>query len=133
MRYTSRDLRRIRPRASEVRVRIWVSSTRSRILNGSASTRSNSCRSMNFTWMISWAQKGLTNYWGYNSIGFFTPESSYSTRRTAGCQVTEFKTLVRELHKAGMKVILDVVYHHTGEGKEMGAVLYFRGLGDISY
>jgi glycogen operon protein len=54
-------------------------------------------------------QKGLTNYWGYNSIGFFTPESSYSTRRAPGCQVAEFKTLVRELHRAGIKVILDVV------------------------
>src|SRR5262249_22320657 len=53
--------------------------------------------------------KGLTNYWGYNSIGFFAPESSYSTRAAPGCQVAEFKTLVRELHKAGIKVILDVV------------------------
>src|SRR5499425_1244353 len=79
------------------------------------------------------AQKGLTNYWGYNSIGFFTPESSYSTRRTAGCQVTEFKTLVRELHKAGMKVILDVVYNHTGEGNEMGPTLCLRGLDNTSY
>src|SRR4030095_10349529 len=55
-------------------------------------------------------QKGLTNYWGYNSIGFFAPESSYSTGRIPGCQVAEFKTLVRELDKAGMKVLLDVVY-----------------------
>jgi len=79
------------------------------------------------------AQKGLTNYWGYNSIGFFTPESSYSTRRTPGCQVTEFKTLVRALHKAGMKVILDVVYNHTGEGNEMGPTLCLRGLDNTSY
>src|SRR5262245_3659782 len=55
--------------------------------------------------------RGLTNYWGYNSIGFFAPESSYSTGRAPGCQVTEFKTLVRALHKAGIKVLLDVVYN----------------------
>src|SRR5262245_58571530 len=78
-------------------------------------------------------QKGRTNYWGYNSIGFFAPESSYSTGQTPGCQVTEFKTLVRELHKAGLKVILDVVYNHTGEGNEMGPSIAFRGLDNISY
>jgi len=78
-------------------------------------------------------QKGRTNYWGYNSIGFFAPEWSYSTKRTPGCQVGEFKTLVRELHKAGMKVILDVVYNHTGEGNEMGPSLCFRGLDNLSY
>ena len=74
------------------------------------------------------AQKGLTNYWGYNSIGFFAPESSYCTGQTPGCQVAEFKTLVSELHKAGIKVILDVVYNHTGEGNEMGPSLCFRGI-----
>ena len=78
-------------------------------------------------------QKGLTNYWGYNSIGFFAPEFSYGTARMPGCQVTEFKTLVRELHKAGIKVILDVVYNHTGEGNEMGPSLCFRGLDNVSY
>ena len=78
-------------------------------------------------------QKGLTNYWGYNSIGFFAPESSYATGRTPGCQVTEFKTLVRELHKAGIKVILDVVYNHTGEGNEMGPSLCFKGLDNLAY
>ncbi len=78
-------------------------------------------------------QKGLTNYWGYNSVGFFAPESSYSTRRTPGCQVAEFKTLVRELHKAGIKVILDVVYNHTGEGNEMGPSLCFRGIDNTAY
>src|SRR5262245_26008386 len=64
--------------------------------------------------------RGLTNYWGYNSIGFFAPESSYSTGRSPGGQVTEFKTLVRALHRAGIKVLLDVVYNHTGEGNELG-------------
>jgi glycogen operon protein len=77
--------------------------------------------------------RGLTNYWGYNSIGFFAPESSYSTGRTRGCQVTEFKTLVRTLHRAGIKVILDVVYNHTGEGSELGPSLCFRGLDNPSY
>ena len=78
-------------------------------------------------------ERGLTNYWGYNSIGFFAPESSYSTQRTLGCQVTEFKTLVRALHKAGLKIILDVVYNHTGEGNELGPSLCFRGIDNISY
>jgi len=78
-------------------------------------------------------EKGLTNYWGYNSIGFFAPESSYGTGKTPGCQVAEFKTLVRELHRAGIKVILDVVYNHTGEGNEMGPSLSFRGLDNTSY
>jgi glycogen operon protein len=73
-------------------------------------------------------ERGLTNYWGYNSIGFFAPESSYGTQRAPGCQVAEFKTLVRELHRAGIKVILDVVYNHTAEGNEMGPTLSFRGL-----
>jgi isoamylase len=78
-------------------------------------------------------EKGLTNYWGYNTIGFFAPESSYSTNRTPGCQVTEFKMLVRALHQAGIKVILDVVYNHTGEGNELGPTLSFRGLDNPAY
>jgi isoamylase len=77
--------------------------------------------------------RGLTNYWGYNSIGFFAPESSYSSRTAPGCQVAEFKTLVRELHRAGIQVILDVVYNHTGEGNEMGPSMSFRGLDNPSY
>jgi isoamylase len=77
--------------------------------------------------------RGLTNYWGYNSIGFFAPESSYSTGASSGCQVGEFKTLVRELHRAGIQVILDVVYNHTGEGNEMGPSMTFRGLDNPSY
>jgi len=77
--------------------------------------------------------RGLTNYWGYNSIGFFAPESSYSSRTAPGCQVAEFKTLVRELHRAGIQVILDVVYNHTGEGNEMGPSMNFRGLDNPSY
>ena len=77
--------------------------------------------------------RGLTNYWGYNTVGFFAPESSYATVREPGCQVTEFKTLVRALHRASIKVILDVVYNHTGEGSELGPSLSFRGLDNPSY
>ena len=77
--------------------------------------------------------RGLTNYWGYNSIGFFAPESSYCSQGAPGCQVAEFKTLVRELHRAGIQVILDVVYNHTGEGNEMGPSMSLRGLDNSSY
>jgi isoamylase len=78
-------------------------------------------------------EKGLTNYWGYNSIGFFAPESSYGSKRSPGCEVAEFKTIVRELHKAGIKIILDVVYNHTAEGNELGPSICFRGLDNLSY
>ncbi len=77
--------------------------------------------------------RGLTNYWGYNTLGFLAPESSYGTCHSAGDQVAEFKTLVRELHKAGIKVILDVVYNHTAEGNELGPTLAFKGLDNRSY
>jgi glycogen operon protein len=77
--------------------------------------------------------RGLTNYWGYNSIGFLAPESSYSTGHAPGCQVNEFKTLVRALHRAGIAVILDVVYNHTGEGNEYGPVLSLKGIDNPSY
>src|SRR3990172_7149072 len=77
--------------------------------------------------------RGLTNYWGYNTIGFFAPESSYSTQRFPGCQVEEFKILVRELHRAGIEVILDVVYNHSGEGNELGPTLCFKGIDNPSY
>ena len=79
------------------------------------------------------AEKGLTDYWGYNSIGFFAPESSYSTQTHPGCQVTEFKTLVKELHKQGIEVILDVVYNHTGEGNQLGPTLCFKGMDNPTY
>ena len=77
--------------------------------------------------------KRLTNYWGYNTIGFFAPESSYSSRQVPGCQVNEFRTLVRELHKAGIEVILDVVFNHTGEGNEMGPMISFKGVDNPTY
>ncbi|MBL8012976.1 MAG: glycogen debranching protein GlgX [Candidatus Omnitrophica bacterium] len=77
--------------------------------------------------------KNLSEYWGYNTIGFFAPESTYSTQTTPGCQVAEFKTLVKELHKSGIEVILDVVYNHTGEGNHLGPTLCFKGVDNPSY
>ena len=77
--------------------------------------------------------KNLSEYWGYNTISFFAPEISHSSCRSLGCQVNEFKTLVREMHKAGIEVILDVVYNHTGEGNELGPTLSFKGLDNPVY
>jgi glycogen operon protein len=77
--------------------------------------------------------KGLTNYWGYNTLGFFAPESAYGTGRPPGCQVAEFKTMVRELHQSGIEVILDVVYNHTAEGSELGPTLSLRGIDNRTY
>jgi glycogen debranching enzyme GlgX len=77
--------------------------------------------------------RGLANYWGYNSIGFFAPEAKYSSSGDMGEQVTEFKTMVRNLHAAGIEVILDVVYNHTAEGNHLGATLSFRGVDNIDY
>ena len=76
--------------------------------------------------------KGLTNYWGYNTIGFLAPHNAYAAG-SQGQQVTEFKTMVKALHEAGIEVILDVVYTHTAEGNEMGPTLCFRGLDNASY
>lgn len=78
-------------------------------------------------------EKGLSNYWGYNSIGFFAPDVRYSGSGGEGGQVTEFKTMVKELHKAGIEVILDVVYNHTGEGNHLGPTISFRGIDNSSY
>ncbi|MEW5755310.1 MAG: glycogen debranching protein GlgX [Pseudomonadota bacterium] len=77
--------------------------------------------------------KGLTNYWGYNTIGFFAPESSYGSNGAPGSQVSEFKTMVRELHRAGIEVILDVVYNHSGEGNERGPSVCFKGVDNPTY
>ncbi len=73
-------------------------------------------------------QKGLRNYWGYQTIGFFAPEPRYMAQDA----VWEFQTMVRRLHAAGIEVILDVVYNHSGEGNEMGPTLAFRGLDNAS-
>lgn len=77
--------------------------------------------------------KGLTNYWGYNSIGFFAPEAGYTSGGVLGQQVTEFKTMVKALHSEGIEVILDVVYNHTGEGNHLGPTLCFRGIDNAAY
>ena len=77
--------------------------------------------------------KGLTNYWGYNTIGFFAPDCRYSAGGVMGEQVTEFKMMVRELHRAGIEVILDVVYNHTAEGNHMGPTISFRGIDNSMY
>jgi glycogen operon protein len=79
------------------------------------------------------ADKGLSNYWGYNTIGFFAPDVRYASGGTRGEQVFEFKNMVKELHKAGIEVILDVVYNHTAEGNHLGPTLSFRGIDNLSY
>ncbi len=76
---------------------------------------------------------GKGNYWGYNTFGFFAPEATYGSGREPGCEVEEFKTLVRALHQAGIEVILDVVYNHTAEGNELGPLLSFKGLDNTAY
>ncbi|WP_447971152.1 glycogen debranching protein GlgX [Nitrospira sp. M1] len=78
-------------------------------------------------------ERGLTNYWGYNSIGFFAPDIRYSAYKDLGRKVYEFKTMVKTLHSAGIEVILDVVYNHTGEGNHLGPTLSFRGIDNASY
>jgi isoamylase len=77
--------------------------------------------------------RGLTNYWGYNTIGFLAPHNRYSSAGQLGEQVGEFKTMVKTLHDAGIEVILDVVYNHTGEGNEMGPTLSLRGIDNVAY
>jgi glycogen debranching enzyme GlgX len=79
------------------------------------------------------AEHGLTNYWGYNSIGFFAPHGAYSASGDRGQQVTEFKQMVRAFHEAGIEVILDVVYNHTAEAGALGPTLSFRGLDDRGF
>ncbi|HVP01819.1 MAG TPA: glycogen debranching protein GlgX [Solirubrobacteraceae bacterium] len=76
---------------------------------------------------------GLTNYWGYSSIGYFAPHSAYAATGSRGEQVREFKGMVKALHRAGIEVILDVVYNHTAEGNQLGPTLAFRGIDNQSY
>ena len=78
-------------------------------------------------------QRGLRNYWGYNTIGFFAPDAAYASSGTAGQQVQEFKAMVRDLHEAGIEVILDVVYNHTAEGNHFGPTLSMRGIDNGAY
>ena len=77
--------------------------------------------------------KGLSNYWGYNTIGFFAPQNTYSAFGERGQQVQEFKAMVKTLHAAGIEVILDVVYNHTAEGNHLGPTLSFRGIDNAAY
>ncbi|MGY1670020.1 glycogen debranching protein GlgX [Geodermatophilus sp. SYSU D00710] len=78
-------------------------------------------------------QKGLRNYWGYNTIGFFAPHDEYASNTDNGMQVQEFKGMVRTLHEAGIEVILDVVYNHTAEGNHLGPTLSFKGIDNRAY
>ncbi|MGP3535934.1 glycogen debranching protein GlgX [Microbacterium sp. RD1] len=78
-------------------------------------------------------EKGLSNYWGYNTIAFFAPQNTYASTGQHGQQVQEFKAMVRALHAAGIEVILDVVYNHTAEGNHMGPTLSMRGIDNEAY
>ncbi|NHU84796.1 glycogen debranching protein GlgX [Kocuria sp. JC486] len=78
-------------------------------------------------------EKGLRNYWGYNTISFFAPHHDYASSSTLGGQVQEFKAMVRALHRAEIEVILDVVYNHTAEGNHMGPTLSMRGIDNRAY
>ena len=80
------------------------------------------------------SEQGLTNYWGYNSIGYFAPDSRYATSAgSRGEQVSEFKAMVKQFHQEGIEVLLDVVYNHTGEGNHLGPTLSFRGIDNAVY
>ncbi|PAU68739.1 glycogen debranching protein [Bifidobacterium italicum] len=78
-------------------------------------------------------EKGLGNYWGYNTIGFFAPHNAYSSQGQRGEQVNEFRSMVKAFHAAGIEVILDVVYNHTAEGNDKGPTLSFKGIDNLSY
>ncbi len=80
-----------------------------------------------------WGEKTRPNYWGYDSLAFFSPHRGYAAGTEPGCQVTEFKQMVRALHRAGIEVILDVVFNHTAEGNELGPTLSFKGLENQVY
>ncbi|HEX3696131.1 MAG TPA: glycogen debranching protein GlgX [Polyangia bacterium] len=78
-------------------------------------------------------EKGLRNYWGYSTLGYFAPSQQYGSRRAPGAQVSEFKAMVKALHAAGIEVILDVVYNHTAEGNHLGPTLSLRGIDNKTY
>ncbi|OKL47727.1 glycogen debranching enzyme GlgX [Boudabousia liubingyangii] len=77
--------------------------------------------------------QGLTNYWGYNTIGFFAPQNTYGSGKTPGSEVAEFKAMVKALHDADIEVIMDVVYNHTAEGNHLGPTISFRGIDNAAY
>jgi hypothetical protein len=103
---------------------------RSTTCAASASPPSSCCRSC---WVDEafLAAKGLTNYWGYNSVGFFAPAPHLAHDRSPGGATREFKAMVKALHAAGLEVILDVVYNHTAEGNHLGPTLSFRGIDNL--
>lgn len=78
-------------------------------------------------------ERGLRNYWGYNTISFFAPHNGYSSHEEGGMQVMEFKQMVKNFHRAGLEVVLDVVYNHTAEGNHLGPILSFKGLNNPGY
>jgi glycogen operon protein len=78
-------------------------------------------------------RRGLTNYWGYNTLSYFSPHSRYSTSASPLECVREFKMMVRALHSAGLEVILDVVYNHTAEGNHLGPTVSLRGIDNSTY
>jgi isoamylase len=78
-------------------------------------------------------ERGLRNYWGYNTLGYFAPEQSYAAAEGLGEQVREFKDMVKALHAAGIEVILDVVYNHTAEGNHLGPMMSLKGLDNLAY
>src|SRR3954468_17861331 len=77
--------------------------------------------------------RGLRNYWGYSSIGFFAPDVRYRSGTELGAEIPQFKQLVKTLHRAGIEVILDVVYNHTAEGNHLGPTLSFKGIDNATY
>ena len=118
----ARHLRRARPRRRR-------SPTSAR----SASRRSSCCRSTTSPTSTLLVERGLTNYWGYSSIGYLAPHALYAATGRHGEQVREFKGMVKALHRAGIEVILDVVYNHTAEGNHLGPMLGFKGVDNASY
>ena len=123
-----------RPRGSARDVR-WARRRRGgrRTSARSASRRSSCCPSTTSPTRQFLHERGLTNYWGYSPIGFFAPHALYAATGTRGEQVREFKAMVKALHRAGIEVILDVVYNHTAEGNHLGPMLSFKGIDNASY
>ena len=121
------------PRISAARSRAWPIRQPSSISSRSGITSVELLPVHHFLHDGFLLERGLRNYWGYNSIGYFAPHAEYSASGSAGQQVTEFKALVQALHAAGLEVILDVVYNHTGEGGHAGPTLSLRGLDNQAY
>ena len=106
---------------------------RSRTSSSSASPRSSCCRCTTSPTRRPSSTRASRNYWGYSSIGYLAPHSEYAATGRRGEQLAEFKGMVKALHRAGIEVILDVVYNHTAEGNHLGPMLSFRGIDNASY